>query len=125
MYFFFNLFIVLLLIPSYKACSEKDFYRQNIVLPKVMACLNDACWGGEGARVVAWHGTTIWQELLTEIPLHSFFCFVLLTVKKWFLSNSDDSVQQTGVKVSLKCPVTFKKIKLPARGAECRHIQVS
>ena len=26
--------------------------------------------------------------------------------------------------MSLKCPVTFKKIKLPARGAECRHIQV-
>ena len=45
-------------------------------------------------------------------------------VKKWFSSNCDDSVQQTGVKVSLKCPVTFKKIKLPARGAECRHIQV-
>lgn len=49
----------------------------------------------------------------------------MLIVKKVFLSTSDDGVQQTGVKVSLKCPVTFKKIKLPARGAECRHIQVS
>ena len=45
-------------------------------------------------------------------------------VKRLFASNSDDSVQQTGIKVSLKCPVTFKKIKLPARGAECKHIQV-
>ena len=48
------------------------------------------------------------------------------TVKKLFTNscNSDDSVQQTGVKVSLKCPVTFKKIKLPARGADCKHTQV-
>lgn len=47
------------------------------------------------------------------------------SVKRWFASNSDDSVQQTGVRVSLKCPVTFKRIQLPARGAECKHIQVS
>ena len=47
------------------------------------------------------------------------------TVKKLFVSNSDDNVQQTGVKVSLKCPVTFKKIKLPARGADCKHTQVT
>ena len=45
-------------------------------------------------------------------------------VKRWFASNSDDGVQQTGVRVSLKCPVTFKRIQLPARGAECKHIQV-
>jgi hypothetical protein len=44
-------------------------------------------------------------------------------IKRWFASNSDDSVQQTGVRVSLKCPVTFKRIQLPARGAECKHIQ--
>ena len=47
------------------------------------------------------------------------------TVKKLFVSSSDDNVQQTGVKVSLKCPVTFKKIKLPARGADCKHTQVT
>ena len=49
----------------------------------------------------------------------------LTVVKKWFASNSDDSLQQTGVRISLKCPVTFKRINLPARGAECKHIQVS
>lgn len=34
-----------------------------------------------------------------------------------------DSVEQTALKVSLKCPITFKKITLPARGHECKHIQ--
>ena len=45
-------------------------------------------------------------------------------MKRLFASSGvDDGVEQTGVKVSLKCPVTFKKIKLPARGAECKHTQ--
>ena len=48
----------------------------------------------------------------------------LLSVKRWFQCNNDDSIQQTGVLVSLKCPITFKKIQLPARGADCKHIQV-
>lgn len=42
-------------------------------------------------------------------------------------SNSNtsdrDSIEQTALKVSLKCPITFKKITLPARGHECKHIQ--
>ena len=70
---------------------------------------------------VAWLTLFLTACYLRFISCSFLFC---LTVKKWFLSNSDDGVQQTGVKVSLKCPVTFKKIKLPARGAECRHIQV-
>ena len=28
-------------------------------------------------------------------------------------------------KVSLRCPLTFKRIGLPARGHDCRHIQVT
>ncbi|XP_038220119.1 zinc finger MIZ domain-containing protein 1 [Zerene cesonia] len=38
-------------------------------------------------------------------------------------SNERDSIEQTALKVSLKCPITFKKITLPARGHECKHIQ--
>lgn len=38
-------------------------------------------------------------------------------------SNDRDSIEQTALKVSLKCPITFKKITLPARGHECKHIQ--
>jgi len=35
-----------------------------------------------------------------------------------------DGVEQTAIKVSLKCPITFKRISLPARGQDCKHIQV-
>lgn len=37
--------------------------------------------------------------------------------------NGDDGVEQTAIKVSLKCPITFKPIQLPARGSDCKHIQ--
>lgn len=32
---------------------------------------------------------------------------------------------QTTVKVSLKCPITGKRMSQPARGQECRHPQVT
>ena len=35
----------------------------------------------------------------------------------------DPSLEQTSQKVSLRCPVTYKRIGLPARGHDCRHIQ--
>ena len=56
----------------------------------------------------------------------TYVCFISLPVRKWFALNSSvpDDVQQTGVKVSLKCPITYRKIMLPARGGECKHIQV-
>ena len=37
--------------------------------------------------------------------------------------NNEDGVEQTAIKVSLKCPITFRRIALPARGHECKHIQ--
>ncbi|XP_039301596.1 zinc finger MIZ domain-containing protein 1-like, partial [Nilaparvata lugens] len=37
--------------------------------------------------------------------------------------NDRDVIEQTALKVSLKCPITFKKITLPARGHDCKHIQ--
>jgi zinc finger MIZ domain-containing protein len=39
------------------------------------------------------------------------------------LNGDGDGVEQTAIKVSLKCPITFKRIALPARGHECKHIQ--
>jgi hypothetical protein len=36
----------------------------------------------------------------------------------------EEGVEQTAIKVSLKCPITFKRITLPARGPECKHVQV-
>ena len=38
--------------------------------------------------------------------------------------NGEDGVEQTAIKVSLKCPITYRRIQLPARGHDCRHIQV-
>ena len=31
-------------------------------------------------------------------------------------------VEQTAITVSLKCPISFRRMALPARGAECKHI---
>jgi hypothetical protein len=58
-----------------------------------------------------------------------FFSF-LFSVKRNFSNvapnslNGEDGVEQTAIKVSLKCPITFRRITLPARGHECKHIQV-
>ncbi|XP_035389694.1 zinc finger MIZ domain-containing protein 1-like isoform X2 [Electrophorus electricus] len=37
--------------------------------------------------------------------------------------NSEDGVEQTAIKVSLKCPITFRRIQLPSRGHDCKHVQ--
>ncbi|MED6288755.1 Zinc finger MIZ domain-containing protein 2, partial [Ilyodon furcidens] len=59
-------------------------------------------------------------------------CCVFVPVKRNFSSgtipgtpglNGEDGVEQTAIKVSLKCPITFRRIQLPARGHDCRHIQ--
>ena len=34
-----------------------------------------------------------------------------------------DAGADTTMKVSLKCPLTFRRMALPARGADCRHLQ--
>ena len=57
----------------------------------------------------------------------SFFFFRV--VKRHFampllMGVNNDAVEQTAIKVSLKCPITERIITLPARGHDCRHIQV-
>ncbi|XP_073684419.1 zinc finger MIZ domain-containing protein 1-like [Garra rufa] len=37
--------------------------------------------------------------------------------------NADDGVEQTAIRISLKCPITFRRIQLPARGHDCKHVQ--
>ncbi|XP_014478426.1 PREDICTED: zinc finger MIZ domain-containing protein 1 [Dinoponera quadriceps] len=39
------------------------------------------------------------------------------------IQSEKDVVEQTALKVSLKCPITFKRITLPARGHDCKHVQ--
>lgn len=37
--------------------------------------------------------------------------------------RGSDGLEQTAQKVPLKCPITYKRITLPARGHDCKHIQ--
>lgn len=37
--------------------------------------------------------------------------------------GSPDAAQQQCAKISLKCPITKSRIRLPARGHECKHVQ--
>jgi SUMO ligase MMS21 Smc5/6 complex component len=41
-------------------------------------------------------------------------------------NDEDDeiSIVQQSVKVSLKCPITMKRMKLPVRGKRCKHVDV-
>jgi len=39
-------------------------------------------------------------------------------------NGSDNSVEQPTVRISLKCPITYRMIVLPARGLDCKHVQV-
>ena len=64
-----------------------------------------------------------------------YFSPFVLKVKRNFSSvaassgnatlNGEDGVEQTAIKVSLKCPITFRRIQLPARGHDCKHVQVT
>ena len=38
--------------------------------------------------------------------------------------TGDEGIEQTSIKVKLICPTSWKRIKLPARGHDCEHIQV-
>lgn len=72
-----------------------------------------------------------WKALLVVLNVR-FLClsFPILVKRNFSLCSSaaggnDDSVEQTAIKVSLKCPITFRRITLPARGHDCKHIQVN
>ena len=62
------------------------------------------------------------RERVKERKMVIIFIVSPCAVKDWF--SIDSCVQQTSIKISLKCPVTFKKITIPARGGGCKHIQV-
>ena len=39
-------------------------------------------------------------------------------------NGSDGLVEQPAIRISLKCPITYRMIVLPARGLDCKHVQV-
>ncbi|EDO40709.1 predicted protein, partial [Nematostella vectensis] len=58
------------------------------------------------------------EHCITKVKRNFSLCSTAPTT-----NGSDDGVEQTAIKVSLKCPITFRRISLPARGHDCKHIQ--
>lgn len=71
--------------------------------------------------------SSVLQSLLRKRLLPAEHCITKIKRNFSFSSSAaggtDDSVEQTAIKVSLKCPITFRRITLPARGHDCKHIQ--
>uniref|UniRef100_A0A3B4B4D4 SP-RING-type domain-containing protein n=1 Tax=Periophthalmus magnuspinnatus TaxID=409849 RepID=A0A3B4B4D4_9GOBI len=63
---------------------------------------------------------SVLQGLMKKRLLPAEHC--VTKIKRNFSAGSD-GVEQTAIRVSLKCPITFRRIQLPARGHDCRHIQ--
>uniref|UniRef100_H3CJZ8 Zinc finger MIZ-type containing 2 n=1 Tax=Tetraodon nigroviridis TaxID=99883 RepID=H3CJZ8_TETNG len=75
---------------------------------------------------------SVLQGLMKKRLLPAEHCVTKSSVKRNFSIgsipgtaglNGEDGVEQTAIRVSLKCPITFRRIQLPARGHDCRHIQ--
>uniref|UniRef100_A0A673GX24 Zinc finger MIZ domain-containing protein 1-like n=1 Tax=Sinocyclocheilus rhinocerous TaxID=307959 RepID=A0A673GX24_9TELE len=68
---------------------------------------------------------SVLQGLLRKRLLTAEHC--ITKVKRSFssvaVSVGDDGVEQTSIRISLKCPITFRRIQLPARGYDCKHMQ--
>uniref|UniRef100_A0A672PIP6 Zinc finger MIZ-type containing 1 n=1 Tax=Sinocyclocheilus grahami TaxID=75366 RepID=A0A672PIP6_SINGR len=68
---------------------------------------------------------SVLQGLLRKRLLTAEHC--ITKVKRSFssvaVSVGDDGVEQTSIRISLKCPITFRRIQLPARGHDCKHMQ--
>ncbi|KAI4872880.1 hypothetical protein NFI96_029148, partial [Prochilodus magdalenae] len=71
---------------------------------------------------------SVLQGLLKKRLLPAEHC--IAKVKRNFSSAAisagnpgEDGVEQTAIRVSLKCPITFRRIQLPARGHDCKHVQ--
>lgn len=58
---------------------------------------------------------------------HHLIDSLLGAVQEGEEEEEDDELQiiQQSVKVSLKCPITMKRMKMPVRGKQCKHVDVS
>lgn len=42
-----------------------------------------------------------------------------------YLTEFVQGVEQTRAKISLRCPISGRRMRTPTRGHDCRHLQVS
>lgn len=70
---------------------------------------------------------SVLQTLLRKRLLPAEHCITKIKTNFPFSSctagGTDESVEQTAIKVSLKCPITSRRITLPGRGHDCKHFQ--
>lgn len=123
----FSWFIDLQSALFYRACCVNAFYQLNTVLQKVSPTDHTSL-----CACVSYLFKNLFQVAVTfQLNKCWHLCHLLWSaVKRNFslcssaVGGTDDSVEQTAIKVSLKCPITFRRITLPARGHDCKHIQV-
>lgn len=42
-----------------------------------------------------------------------------------YISEFQQGIEQTKTRVSLKCPISARRMRTPTRGHNCKHLQVS
>ncbi|NXW25357.1 ZMIZ2 protein, partial [Circaetus pectoralis] len=123
--------------------SHKPLYLKHVCQPgrnTIQITVTACCWGGDregpGSHLFVLqlvHGggvRSVLQGLIKKrlLPAEGGGT----KIKRNFSSGTipgtpgpkgGDGVEQTAIKVSLKCPITLGGVQLPARGHDCRHIQ--
>lgn len=66
-----------------------------------------------------WHLYVVSLQLMNE-------CVAVLILSVCLCATVRDGFYVDNIveKISLMCPITFKKITIPARGRACKHVQV-
>ena len=96
-------YIYIFCFPRFHGCSPRCY--DCVCLPTFIVC----------------------TYMFVDVYLLIFVCLCLLscvcTVRKVFSGGGEDGVQQTSTNITLKCPITYRRINIPARGSACQHIQ--
>lgn len=47
-----------------------------------------------------------------------------VVVRAFHHDDEDGGIETTSMRLSLRCPLSFMRIRVPARGRSCTHVQV-
>lgn len=91
--------------PTLKAFMNSCFKSRML---SVEACLQKMKFnfGSQGFLIQQTTSSSIFNEYISEF-------------------NQQTGLEQTKTKISLKCPITNRRMRTPTRGHNCKHIQVS